>query len=219
LKNLPKKEFIPPERGILLHRLEVELQKKTKEKYRVSPKKILERSLRKFCALLLLKQLRKQMDQPINNWAPRSRFHEFYLGEDELGRDVMAELAKYIELVKSRGLHVHTVVVLGSRAKQRHKPHSDVDLLVIGDNSPKGLRKLLFFSDWPIIIGTQVIACTRDEFLRWLEELSLVAVDSMYYGKVILDDGFWSMAKARFENIERTYQLRKKRLIERMRAV
>ena len=195
------------------------MQKKTEEKYRVSPKKIIERFLRRFWTLLLLKLLRKQMDHPINSGTLKVRFNTFDLGKDELGRDVMTELAKYIELLESRGFQVHTVVVNGSRAKQRHKRHSDVDLLVIGDNPPKGLGKFLFFSDWPIVIGTQVIACTRGEFLRWLERLSLVAIDSMYYGKVVLDDGFWSMAKARFENIERTYQLRKKRLIERMRAV
>lgn len=140
------------------------------------------------------------------------------LGTDEFGRDVESGLLKYVNLLKKRGILVHTVLVLGSRAKGHWKPESDVDVTVIATNLPcernlLRLRRWFVLSDRPIYMGIEPSGCcTKEEFLLKLKNFDLQALDAMYYGKIIYDDGFWSEAKRIFEKIEEKYNLQETNL-------
>ncbi len=136
-------------------------------------------------------------------------------GTDKFGRDVAAALDEYVGLLKRRGLLLRTVLLMGSRAKRKWKSQSDIDVLVIADNLPEERRYLVPFgevldfrrwmllSDRPLFIGIEPSGCcSHREFLRRLQQFDLQALDALYYGKVLYDDGFWKEAKASFTKIK-----------------
>lgn len=144
------------------------------------------------------------------------------LGVDVFGRDIAEGMLKYVELIKKRGLRMHTVLVMGSRAKGKCRPESDVDVAIIASNLPEekgflGLKKSLLLSDRPIYIGVEPsFCCTKKEFLQRLENFDLAALDAIYYGKVVYDDGFWVEAKRKFNEIERKLELPKTNLRQKL---
>ncbi|MCJ7635395.1 hypothetical protein MUP77_23775 [Candidatus Bathyarchaeota archaeon] len=144
------------------------------------------------------------------------------LGSDDLGRDVASGLREYTRLLLNRGVQLNTLVVLGSRAKGRSRPESDIDVTIIAGNLPGrsssefsnipqkilNLRRRLVLSDAPIFIGVQPSSCgSKEEFVKWLDDFRLSALDAVYYGKVIYDDGFWKQVLTKFKEIEDKYQL------------
>jgi len=141
------------------------------------------------------------------------------LGCDDLGRDIKDGLRLYVRILKARNFRVHTVLVLGSRAKGSWKPTSDVDVTIIVENLPKegknpltkrlfGLRRALLLSDRPIYLGVETSGCcSREEFLNRLEHLDIQALDAVFYGRVIYDDGFWQTAVERYRQIEGLHKL------------
>lgn len=149
------------------------------------------------------------------NWNRIRKKQNPDLGVDQFGRDVTEGMLTYVELLKKRGFQVHTVVVLGSRVKGRWKPESDVDVTLIVSNVPNekgflGLKRWLLLSDRNICMGIEPSGCcSRREFLHLLENFDLMALDALYYGKVIYDDGFWVKVKEKFREIENKYELQK----------
>jgi predicted nucleotidyltransferase len=142
------------------------------------------------------------------------------LGVDEFGRSIFDGIQRYVEIIKSRGVKVHTVLVLGSRAKGRWNPTSDVDVTVIASNLPVNrhrvwpikkiveLKQSFTLSDFPTSIGVEPSeCCDKKEFLRRLEKFDIHALDAVYYGKVIYDDGFWEEVKKKVELLEKKYNL------------
>jgi predicted nucleotidyltransferase len=151
------------------------------------------------------------------------------LGVDEFGRDVARCLMEYANLLVNRGVKLHTLVVLGSRAKGRGKPESDVDIMVIASNLPGkkmpefanlpqkilNIRQQLLLADGPLFIGVEPSSCcSKEEFLQWLRRFKVVALDAIYYGKVIYDDGFWKHVVQTFKKIEQKYGLDNTKLKE-----
>jgi predicted nucleotidyltransferase len=151
-----------------------------------------------------------------------TKVEELDLGVDKLGRNITFCLKQYVTLLRSRGLKIHTLIVLGSRAKGRGKPDSDVDVMIIASNLPgvktpefinfpqkiMNIKQRLLLSDFPLCIGVQPSACcSREEFLNWLKDFKAVALDAIYYGKVIYDDGFWEKALQLFKKLEKEYRL------------
>jgi len=143
------------------------------------------------------------------------------LGVDDFGRDVTTGLLTYIKLLERRGLHVHTLVVVGSRAKGRYHRKSDTDMILILHKVPSGLRRYSLLSDIPYFLGISGIPMLLDEFpetfttkgfLQSLEELDLTALDAICYGKVLYDAGFWLEAKKKFIKIEEKYKLNNSKL-------
>ena len=144
------------------------------------------------------------------------------LGVDRRGRDVAVCLQMYVTLLIRRGVKVHTLLVLGSRAKGRARPQSDVDVTIIASDLPgkntfeftdlaqkiMNVRKEILLCDFPLLIGVQPSSCcSKCEFIRWLKDFKAIALDAVYYGKVIYDDGFWNEVKSIFEGIEKKYNL------------
>lgn len=142
------------------------------------------------------------------------------LGADEFGRNVATNVCAYARLLRNRGVKLHTVLVLGSRAKARWSPRSDVDLVVIADDLPDLVYERWYFvRDSPINMGADVFACSRDEFLRYLEEFRILTLDAICYGKIVFDDGFWPKVVARFEELEREYRLERSHIRRILAAV
>jgi predicted nucleotidyltransferase len=163
-----------------------------------------------------------------------TKFEELDLGVDKLGRNITFCLKQYVTLLRSRGLKIHTLIVLGSRAKGRGKPDSDVDVMIIASNLPgvktpeftnlpqkiMNIKQRLLLSDFPLCIGVQPSACcSREEFISWLKGLRVVALDAIYYGKVIYDDGFWEKALQSFKKLEKEYHLNETKIKEMLRGL
>ncbi len=94
-------------------------------------------------------------------------------GFDQRGRDVASGLKEYVKILLKRNVKLHTVIVLGSRAKGRAKPESDIDVTVIASNLPGksspefpsiphkilNFRRSLMLNDAPLCMGIQPSLC------------------------------------------------------------
>jgi len=128
------------------------------------------------------------------------------IGRDEFGRDMGANFPRYLQLLRRRGLRVHTVVLSGSRAKSRWNPASDLDIIVIASGLPgthrmNPLIRRTVLSDFPLFLGVQSHGFGREEFLQRLVRLDLMALDALCWGRILFDDGFWLIAKTAYERI------------------
>ncbi len=120
--------------------------------------------------------------------------------------DVNGILREYSKAVSSK-LGKFTGVLYGSMARGDYNVWSDIDFLVISDklheNPLRRLELLYSLSDVPI----EVKGYTRNEFLKMIEQRNPIALDALVEGKVIVDDGFWEVAKDKFEEVKRRYEL------------
>lgn len=144
------------------------------------------------------------------------------LGKDGYGRDVASGLQYYITLLRRRNVKIHTIIVLGSRAKGRARPKSDVDVTIIASDLPgksiaeftnfaqkiMNIKRYVLLSDFPLLIGVQLShCCSKLEFMQWLTEFRVIALDAVYYGKIIYDDGFWKRVRRAFAEMDDKYSL------------
>lgn len=168
----------------------------------------------------MLRNLSYRMSKTSYPQQLRSSCSDLDLGKDNFGRDVAENLSVYAGLLTSRGVRLHTVLVLGSRAKGRWKPDSDVDLVVIADDLPrKHYERWFAVRDAPINMGANIFTCTPDQFLQYLEEFRILALDAVLYGRITYDDGLWSGILAHFTELESKYELKRHELMEILRVV
>jgi predicted nucleotidyltransferase len=190
----------------ILARVENQFQERVQMKY--SWRKKVKGTFLRIYRTLCYKVFGQQVDYG------ESRRGSIDLGVDRFGRNVAEGMQAYVGLLKNRGIHIHSVVVLGSRAKGRWTPDSDVDVTVIASNVLDkdgflGIRRWFLLSDKPLFMGIESYCCSKEEFLRLLSNFDLMSLDAIYYGKVIYDDGSWVELKKMFEEMERKYDLKK----------
>ena len=105
-----------------------------------------------------------------------------------------------------------TIILFGSYARGNYNLASDFDIIVISDrlkgNPLERTRELYMLNEE--FLPVDIIAYTRKEFLKALENLSPSALDAMEYGKVLYDNGFYKVAKKKFEELKKK-GLKKKR--------
>lgn len=120
--------------------------------------------------------------------------------------DVIDVLTEYSKAVSSK-LGKFTGILYGSMARGDYNIWSDIDFLVISDKLPENPLKRLEFlyslTDTPI----EVKGYTRNEFLKMIDKRNPLALDALVEGKVIMDDGFWEIAKNKFEETKKRYEL------------
>jgi hypothetical protein len=138
---------------------------------------------------------------------------KFNFGIDEEGKDITQDVYRFVDEVLRSGLGVRSVVVTGSRAGGDYRPWSDLDLVLVAEGLPPGHRQrsLLLRSLYlgPSCGGMDVRPYTPDEFLESIWDIDVAAWDSLYYGKVLYDDGFWRLAKREFKRLRAEWRLRK----------
>ena len=208
-------------RASIMENIQEQVRHRTAQKYNWKriPHGALEKLQRKFFRTVFLRSrfrvVRNSANQRID------------LGIDDLGRDIALGLKEYVNLLLSRGVKLHTLLVLGSRVKGRGKSESDVDVMIIASELPGrsmdeltnfpqkilGIRRWLLLMDAPLFMGIQPSGCcSKEEFLGWLKEFKIQALDAIYYGRIIYDDGFWKYVQSTFKEIEERYGLEKKEL-------
>jgi len=161
---------------------------------------------------------------------PRYRMASRF-GCDRHGRDVETGLDEYVKLLRTRDSKLHTVLVLGSRVKGAWIPRSDVDVTIVSDSlSSKSLSAIsqrlydlkvqIQYSDRPLNLG--IVASSyysKSEFIRSIERFDFQALDALFYGKIIYDDGFWQVAMERYKELERKYGFDRDRLKKMVKHV
>lgn len=120
--------------------------------------------------------------------------------------NVIDVLMDYSEAVTSK-VGKFTGVLYGSMARGDNNLWSDIDFLVISDYLPENpLKRLEFlysFADTAI----EVKGYTRKEFIKMIEKRNPIALDALDEGKVVVDDGFWEVARDKFEEVKKRYDL------------
>lgn len=120
--------------------------------------------------------------------------------------EVINVLIEYSNAVTSE-LGKFTGILYGSMARGDYNLWSDIDFIVISDKLPENPLKRLEFlyslTEEPI----EVKGYTRNEFLRMIEKRNPLALDSLEEGKVIVDNGFWEVARNKFEEVKKRYEL------------
>ena len=115
-------------------------------------------------------------------------------------------LAEYSKIVFSK-LGKFTGVLYGSMARGDNNVWSDIDFLVISDNLPENPLQRLEFLYSLTEKSIEVKGYTRNEFLKMIEKRNPIALDSLMEGKMIADDGFWEIARNKFEEVKNKYEL------------
>ncbi|VVB88310.1 Nucleotidyltransferase domain protein [uncultured archaeon] len=118
-------------------------------------------------------------------------------------------LEKYSKAVASK-LGKFTGVLYGSMARGDSNLWSDIDFLVISDNLPENPLKRLELLYSLTVTSIEVKGYTRNEFLKMIEKRNPLALDAVVEGKVVEDDGFWKVARNKFEEVRKRYELVKK---------
>lgn len=121
------------------------------------------------------------------------------------GPKVLKDVQDYVERLR-KNIKVHSLVVFGSLAKGDFKPWSDVDMVIIAGDLPRGLDRFELFY-LPRDFAMDPRPYTKEEFLKAIEEIDLTAWDSIHEGKVVFDDGFWKSAREKFEGVKKEYGL------------
>lgn len=118
-------------------------------------------------------------------------------------------LGKYSKAVSSK-LGKFTGVLYGSMARGDNNLWSDIDFLVISDNLPENPLKRLEFLYSLADTAIEVKGYTRNEFLKMIEKRNPIALDALDEGKVVVDDDFWEVARDKFEEVKKRYELVKR---------
>jgi len=95
-------------------------------------------------------------------------------------------------------------VVFGSRARGDWKPWSDVDVLVVLREAPRGFERLTAVPYAPMV---QPWVYTEGEARAALESFDLALLDALEHGVVLYDDGFWGELKGRFAALKEEWGL------------
>jgi len=149
---------------------------------------------------------------------PSGRRTRFSLGVDEFGRDVGDLLHVYVNLLARRGVGFHTLLVLGSRAKGRWSPNSDVDVLLILKKPSQKLNKKAL-SGVPLFVDIYVECYSEEEIKKMMNTFCLTFLDAFYWGKTVYDDGFWFSITNEFSKLEKKYRLPGSLLKSRMHPI
>ena len=117
--------------------------------------------------------------------------------------NILAEYSKILSLMLGK----FTGVLYGSMARGDNNLWSDIDFLVISDKLPQNPLKRIEFLYSIMESSIEVKGYTRNEFLKMIEKRNPIALDSLYEGKIIADDGFWEIAMNKFEEVKKRYEL------------
>jgi predicted nucleotidyltransferase len=120
--------------------------------------------------------------------------------------NVIDVLMDYSEAVSSK-IGKFTGILYGSMARSNNNLWSDIDFLVISDKLPENPLKRLEFLYSLADTAIEVKGYTRKEFLKMIEKRNPLALDAIVEGKLVVDDGFWEVARDKFEEVKKRYDL------------
>jgi Nucleotidyltransferase domain. len=116
--------------------------------------------------------------------------------EKYTGMDKIEGIKWYCEKVRKR-FSSRAIILIGSYARGDFYDDSDIDLIIISDELPEQIMDRIYIlikmNDSSIPIEPH--GFKTDEFMGMIRELNIMALDTIYEGKVVYDDGFIDDAK------------------------
>ena len=104
-----------------------------------------------------------------------------------LDSNILQELVRRI--VEASG--AEKIVLFGSRARESHRPDSDIDLLVIQQSTEPRYRRAVpiyrALASMPVEVDTQVIVYTPEEVEQWRGASAAFVTTALREGKVIYE--------------------------------
>jgi len=110
-------------------------------------------------------------------------------------------LSKFLSKIKAK-MNVKCVILFGSRARGDFMPHSDVDLIIIGDFTEKFLDRILIISeenDSPYNFET--FCYTELEFESMFKRGNALVLDAIYEGIPLEGEEFFRMYKNQMNSL------------------
>ena len=126
------------------------------------------------------------------------------------GMDNIKGIRAYCEKIKKR-FNTRAIILFGSYARKDFYDDSDIDIIVISDELPEKILDRIYVlmkmnnSSIPI----EPHGFTSKEFIRMIRHISITALDAMFEGLVLYDDGFIGDAGEEYEKALRLYDMEK----------
>lgn len=96
-------------------------------------------------------------------------------------------LREFLDDLRSKGVDLRTVIVIGSRARGTWKTSSDIDLVVIV-RSERDLKNVILGRNVGIIDPKPY---TISEAKEALKNFDTTIIEALEYGLIVYDSGFW----------------------------
>ena len=117
--------------------------------------------------------------------------------------EVLYYLNRFIkELEKIFSLNC--VILFGSRARKDYLPHSDIDLMFIGDFKEKFInRSKIIYDKYDFPLGIDAFCYTPKEFDEMFHDGIVSNLDAIDEGKCLFGHEFFSKYKKKIENLKK----------------
>ncbi len=89
----------------------------------------------------------------------------------------------------SQEITLHSFILFGSQARGNTLPHSDYDIVIIGEFSKPYLERLEWIIKIAPLVAIDLFCYTPEEFDRKFKEYNLTAIDAIDEGIFLFDDG------------------------------
>ncbi|QOJ79300.1 nucleotidyltransferase domain-containing protein [Infirmifilum lucidum] len=96
----------------------------------------------------------------------------------------------------SKHARIRSAVVIGSRARGAWKKWSDIDLVIVSDCK---LGEALWSTKGFGVVDARPY--TWEELVEGIMRAEVEIIEAFEYGKVLVDDGTWSRARALYEKV------------------
>ena len=112
-------------------------------------------------------------------------------------------LKKIVRKIKKH-LHLDCVILFGSRARGDFLPHSDIDLIIVGDfKQPFIKRADLIYRFHDFKVGLDAFCYTREEFNKMVFEGVVNILDAIDEGICIYGFDFFNNYKDKIEQLKK----------------
>ena len=113
------------------------------------------------------------------------------------GRRAIEIINEFIDSLLDLSVNLKSVVVIGSRARGSWRRSSDIDLVMVFDDSD-GLDKIIMAEHIGLIDPKPY---TVEEAFRAIENADTTMIEAFEYGVIVYDDGFWCRLRSRYEEL------------------
>lgn len=121
-------------------------------------------------------------------------------------------LKSYIEklLSSDKKDKIKSIVLHGSMARGDYSPSSDIDLLIIVSEGLKKLNERIYEYSEYSNGWVEPLVYTDKEVIKMFNDFNPLMLYALEEGIIIIDDGFWSELKKKFDRIKREGKIKRK---------
>jgi predicted nucleotidyltransferase len=120
-------------------------------------------------------------------------------------------LKSYIEklLSSDKKEKIKSIVLHGSMARGNHSYSSDIDLLIIVSEESKKLSERIYEYSEYSNGWVEPLVYTDEEIIKMFNDFNPLILYALKDGIIIIDNGFWSRLKKKFDEMEKEGRLKR----------